>query len=86
MNNRNPHPSFALLESDEAYFSKVPASFLSLIKLLHHEKMNYREMAQQTGLPIGTVKSRIARGRDVIRRCRDMDFSRAETRQEALHA
>lgn len=78
------HPSFTLTEDDAAYFSQIPASFLKLLKLIHYEKMNYREIAQQTDLPAGTVKSRIFRARDMIRKLRAADEARSETWQEPV--
>lgn len=83
----NPqHPSFDLLESDAAYFSSIPSAFLVPLKLLHHEKMNFVEIAGQIGVPVGTVKSRITRGRQIIRRLRTADEARNETWQEATYA
>jgi DNA-directed RNA polymerase specialized sigma24 family protein len=85
MNARqSQHPSFALVESDAAYFGKIPAQFLKPLKLLHHEKMNYREIAQQTELPAGTVKSRIFRAREIIRQLRAEEAARNETWQEPV--
>lgn len=63
---RNPHPSFVLLASDREYLTKIPAEQCKLIQLLHDEKMSYDAIAKQTELPLGTVKSRINRGRGKI--------------------
>lgn len=84
MNNRNPHPSFDLTEADAVYFEKIPAEFLTPLKLLHYEKMSYREIEQQTALPPGTVRSRIHRGREMIRRMRAVDLAKGETWQQPL--
>jgi DNA-directed RNA polymerase specialized sigma24 family protein len=81
MNNRNPHPSFTLAESDAAYFDRIPPGSLKLLKLAHHEKMNFREIEQQTMLAPGTVRSRIHRGREIIRQLRAEDEARNETFQ-----
>lgn len=87
MNARqSQHPSFTLAESDARFFSVIPAPFLVPIKLMHHEKMNHEEIAKQLRLPVGTVKSRIFRGRDIIRRMRKQDEARRETWQEPTHA
>lgn len=78
---KSQHPSFTLAEGDMLYFGKIPSSFLKPILLLHHEKMNYREIAVQTGLPLGTVKSRIFRAREMIRKLRadnDTDASASD--------
>jgi len=85
MNDRqSQHPSFTLTEADAAYFGRIPAAFLKPLKLLHHEKMNYREIAQQSELPTGTVKSRIFRAREIIRQLRAEDAARNETWQEPV--
>lgn len=84
MSRSSQHPSFTLAASDEVYFAKIPATFLVPLKLLHHEKMNYREIETQTGLPPGTVRSRIHRAREIIRGLRADDEARNETWQEPL--
>jgi hypothetical protein len=73
MARESQHPSFKLLESDVEYFSQIPPVFLKALKLLHYEKMNYAEIAQQLGWPAGTVKSRINRARAIIRAAREAD-------------
>jgi len=78
---KSPHPSFHLTEADTAYFHKIPKQFLTLVKLLHYEKMNYREIGQQTGLSPGTVSSRIFRARRMIDRMRAEDAAAAEVWQ-----
>ena len=83
MNDRqSQHPSFTLTESDKAYFGRIPVPFLTPLKLLHYEKMNYVEIAKQLGLPAGTIKSRVYRGRRIIVRLRAEDEARNETWQE----
>lgn len=86
MSAKSQHPSFTLAESDAAYFDKIPARFLKLIKLLHHEKMNYREIAQQAAIPMGTVKSRLNRARQIILRLRAEDEVRREVFQQPAMA
>jgi len=83
MNNRSQHPSFAISEDDVPFLAKVPDNFAKPIKLLHFEKMNYAEIAADLGIPIGTVKSRIHRGRAMIMRERIETAIRSETFQEA---
>ena len=78
---RSPHPSFTLTESDEAYFSDIPRAWLKLLKLLHHEKMSYREIAQQERLPQGTVARQIFRARQIIKQRRAEDEAARETWQ-----
>jgi hypothetical protein len=86
MNNRSQHPSFALCEADARHLELIPSDFAKPIKLLHLEKMNYAEIAADLRIPLGTVKSRIHRGRAMIQRGRDQEVVRNETFQEATLA
>ncbi len=54
-------------EVEEA-LSKVPADFRTAVILSDIEGMSYEEIAQATDVPIGTVRSRLARGRAILRR------------------
>lgn len=54
-------------EVEEA-LSKVPADFRMAVILSDVEGMSYEEIAQATDVPIGTVRSRLARGRAILRR------------------
>lgn len=42
---------------------RLPARFKRVVILRELGEMSYREIAEQTGIPIGTVMSRLARGR-----------------------
>jgi RNA polymerase sigma-70 factor (ECF subfamily) len=46
---------------------KLPAPLLEVILLCDVEEMKYKEIATILELPIGTVMSRIARGRAALR-------------------
>lgn len=78
----NPHPSFHLRKTDEKYFDKLAEGQLRVLKLRHHEKMNYAEMVADTGWPLNTVRTRIHRGRQKILELRAADERAAETMQE----
>lgn len=78
---KSQHPSFALTESDAAYFAEIPQAWLKLLKLLHFEKMNYREIAQQVSLSPGTVANRIFKARNIIKLMRAADEASRETFQ-----
>ncbi len=54
-------------EVEEA-LGKVPADFRTAVLLSDVEGMSYEEIANATEVPIGTVRSRIARGRAILRR------------------
>ncbi|MBL8086520.1 MAG: sigma-70 family RNA polymerase sigma factor [Chthonomonas sp.] len=47
---------------------KVPADFRMAVLLSDVEGLSYEEIAEATQVPIGTVRSRIARGRAILRR------------------
>jgi len=54
-------------EVEEA-LAKVPVDFRTAVMLSDIEGMSYQEVADATGVPIGTVRSRLARGRAMLRR------------------
>lgn len=54
-------------EVEEA-LKNVPDDFRLAVILSDIEEMSYQEIAEITGVPIGTVRSRIARGRAILRR------------------
>lgn len=47
---------------------RLPASQREAISLVCLEGLTYREVAQVTGVPVGTVMSRLSRGRETLRR------------------
>jgi RNA polymerase sigma-70 factor (ECF subfamily) len=51
-----------------AAMEKLPPPMLEVLLLSDVEEMKYREIAMVVGIPIGTVMSRIARGRAFVRR------------------
>ncbi len=48
---------------------ELPADFRTIAVLADVEEMNYEEISQVTGNPLGTVKSRLARSRKKLRGC-----------------
>lgn len=52
----------------EAALDKVPDDFRLAVILSDIEGLSYQEIADATDVPIGTVRSRIARGRALLRR------------------
>jgi RNA polymerase sigma-70 factor (ECF subfamily) len=52
----------------EAALSKVPETFRLAVILSDLEGLSYDEIAEVTEVPVGTVRSRIARGRTILRR------------------
>jgi RNA polymerase sigma-70 factor (ECF subfamily) len=57
-----------LLHRVELAISNLPPSFRQLLLLRHRQHCRYDEIARITELPIGTVKNRIFRAREILRR------------------
>jgi len=60
----------ALFKADaaelEKALSQLPAQFREVIVLREINEMNYRDIAEITNIPIGTVMSRLSRGRQLL--------------------
>lgn len=54
-------------ETIEAVVQTLPPGYRELILLRHAHDMSYDEIAEVTGLPLGTVKNRIFRARACVR-------------------
>jgi RNA polymerase sigma factor (sigma-70 family) len=65
-----PPPQAARLELRdlERALAKLPEKQRSLILLIGLEGMQYEEAASAVNLPVGTVRSRVARGRETLRK------------------
>ncbi|MBN2275292.1 MAG: RNA polymerase sigma factor [Bacteroidales bacterium] len=50
-----------------AAIAGLPADFRTVISLYHLDERSYREISEITGMPEGTVKSYISRGRNLLR-------------------
>ena len=57
----------------EAAIAKLAPEQRQVILLIGLEGMQYEEVALILGVPVGTVRSRLSRGRDQLRRVMDMD-------------
>jgi RNA polymerase sigma-70 factor (ECF subfamily) len=51
----------------ESVVKCLPAAYKDLILLRHSRDLSYDEIAQVTGLPLGTVKNRLFRAREMMR-------------------
>ena len=65
-------PETVLLAGDagrtlDGMLAALPAQFREVLLLREMEDMSYAEIAQVTGVPLGTVMSRLARGRALLR-------------------
>ena len=45
----------------------LPSAYRELIVLRHSHDLSYDEIAEVTGLPLGTVKNRLFRAREAMR-------------------
>jgi RNA polymerase sigma-70 factor (ECF subfamily) len=68
-----PSPERALERSErsaqiEEVISQLPPRYRELIVLRHVSELGYDEIADVTGLPLGTVKNRIFRAREAMRK------------------
>jgi len=68
----DPDPEIAAIRSDQGrrlaeVVARLPQEFREVLVLRELEDMSYREIAQVTGAPIGTVMSRLARARGMLK-------------------
>jgi RNA polymerase sigma-70 factor, ECF subfamily len=72
----------------EAALKDLPEDFRTALLLVTVEEMSYAEVAEVMGCPIGTVRSRVARGRALLATAlataRAQDPPAAEPRKESL--
>jgi RNA polymerase sigma-70 factor (ECF subfamily) len=47
--------------------AQLPPAYKELVILRHSQDMSYDEIAEVTGLPLGTVKNRLFRAREAMR-------------------
>lgn len=68
--DRAPDDALALREALAALYA-LPDEMREVMALICIAEMSYKETAEIIGAPIGTVMSRLARGRETLRRGRD---------------
>lgn len=62
-----PTPDTLTAEAVKAAFERLPEPFRTLVLLVDVEELTYREAADALNVPIGTVMSRLSRGRRLLR-------------------
>ncbi|MBV8118796.1 MAG: sigma-70 family RNA polymerase sigma factor [Alphaproteobacteria bacterium] len=67
----------------ERALTRLPEEQRQVILLVGLEGMRYEEVATILGIPIGTVRSRLSRGRETLRVLMDMDGARARAAARA---
>jgi RNA polymerase sigma-70 factor (ECF subfamily) len=50
-----------------AAFRKLPPRFAEVVMLCDVQEFSYKEIQEALGIPIGTVMSRLSRGRQLLR-------------------
>jgi RNA polymerase sigma-70 factor (ECF subfamily) len=68
-----PGPEASTMQADERrsldkVMQTLPEEYREILILREIEDMDYREIAQVTGVPMGTVMSRLARARAALRK------------------
>jgi RNA polymerase sigma-70 factor (ECF subfamily) len=61
-----PDASISLMPSTQRKLAGLPDSFRSVLELIDLDELSYREAADELGLPVGTVMSRLHRGRKLL--------------------
>ena len=62
-----PTPDTLTAEAVKAAFDRLPENFRTLVVLVDVEGLTYREAAAALDVPVGTVMSRLSRGRGLLR-------------------
>lgn len=61
-----PDASVSLTSSTQRTFDALPETFRVVLKLVDLDELTYREAATELGVPVGTVMSRLHRGRKLL--------------------
>jgi len=61
-----PDTSAPLTPSTQLKLDALPETFRSVLKLVDLDELTYREAASELGVPVGTVMSRLHRGRKLL--------------------
>jgi len=72
LRDESPDPELAAIHADRSrkldqIVATLPQEFREVLVLREMEDLSYRDIAQVTGIPIGTVMSRLARARALLK-------------------
>ena len=79
----NQGDQLRLRDLDRA-LGRLPEEQRQVLLLVGLEGMRYEEVAAVLNVPVGTVRSRLSRGRDMLRQLMDMKPARADTMAEPV--
>jgi len=76
------NPEVIVLQSAQAKLvnqalEELPVGYREVLVMRELEELTYKEIAEVAGIPIGTVMSRLARGRDLLKRVLEKRMRRA---------
>jgi RNA polymerase sigma-70 factor (ECF subfamily) len=77
-----PNPEIILLNGATASLvnralEELPVGYREVVVMRELEELSYKEIAAIAGIPIGTVMSRLARGRELLRRSLEVRVRKA---------
>ncbi len=55
----------------QAAMDQLPVEFRTVVMMFYFEQLSYTEIAETLGIPVGTVMSRLSRGKTHLKRCLD---------------
>ncbi len=62
----------------EKEINKLPAHYRTIITLYHMDELTYSEISEITGLPEGTVKSHLFRGRKLLKERLEVEYKQED--------
>lgn len=71
LKNEQPDPEENIIRKEKSeqlrdLVSKLKPRYQSLVQMRYFEELSHEEIAQKTGLPIGTIKAQLFRAREIL--------------------
>ena len=63
------HERQELIKAMDRIIKTLPSKYRSILYLYYYEDMQYEEISEMTGMPLGTVKSHLHRAKEKVNRC-----------------